>query len=137
MRRPLLLLLALSAGACGGSSSYAERADAICRDREHAVAAIPAPRNPAEQAAAFERTLAAERREAKRLRALDPPSGQEREAAALTRAVDRVADAAERLRVAELTADSESAQGALFQGRRAAADVHRQALALGLKVCGT
>jgi hypothetical protein len=70
------------------------------------------------------------------LRALDPPSGQEGEAAALTQAIERVADAAERLRVAKLTADSESAQGAVFQGRQAAADVHRHALALGLKVCG-
>ena len=137
MRRSLVLLLLLGAAGCGGSTSYAERADSICSDRVREVAALPAPRTPDEQAAVYERTLAAERRQAERLRSLDPPRGHEREAEALARAVERVADAAERLRLAELSADSESAQGALFQGRRAAADVGRYARALGLKVCGS
>jgi hypothetical protein len=138
VRRTLLLLpLVLGAAACGGGSSpYAERADAVCRDRVKEVATIATPRTSAEQTAAYELRLAAERREAARLRTIRPPHGHEQEAAALAGAVERVVDAAERLRVAELTADSESAQGALFEGRRAAADVRRYARALGLEFCG-
>jgi hypothetical protein len=56
--------------------------------------------------------------------------------AALVGALTAVADAGERLRVAGLSGDSESAQCAVFQGRKAAADFARQARALGLRVCG-
>jgi hypothetical protein len=131
-----LLLLVLAAAGCGGSTSYAEQADAICRERAKTVAALPTPRTLDEQASVFGRGLAAERREVARLKSLDPPAGKEREAAALVRAVQRVVAAAEQLRVAGLSSDSESAQGALYQGKQAAEEVRRHARALGLKACG-
>ena len=134
-RLVLAAAVAVLAG-CGGSRSYVDRADAICRDRAQAVAALRAPRSPVEQEAAYERLVALEQREAARLAKLAPPSGRKAEAGALVAALTAVAEAGERLRVAGLSGDSESAQGAVFRGRKAAAAFARHAQALGLKVCG-
>jgi hypothetical protein len=136
LRAVWLVPVAALLAACGGASSYARRADAVCGERAKAIAALSAPRSPAEQAAAYDRLLRVERLEVASLRALAPPRGHEADAAALVRALATVADAADRLRVASLSGDSEGAQGALFLGRRAAREAAAHARALGLRVCG-
>jgi hypothetical protein len=128
--------LAAALAGCGGSSvGFAERADRICRERERATAALPAPATPALAATRFERQLAIDGRELHGLAALDAPRGREHALAGLVAEIRSELDAGESLRVASLSGDTESAQGAYARGRASARRAHRYAVQLGLRVC--
>lgn len=129
-------LVGLAAGCGGHGSSFATRADGICERQEAAIAALPAERTPDKLAAMFDRRVALAEQEAARLRKLPAPEGLEEPADSLVRAIAAEIAAAKRLRVASLIGDSESIQGALYQGRRALARARAAARRLGLGVCG-
>jgi hypothetical protein len=128
---------ALTLASCGGSSaSFAERADRICLTRERATAALQAPRSPAQAFAVFLHQQRLVEAEADALAALDPPGGEDRILAALAAHVRKELAAADRLRTASLSGDTEMAQGAYAQGRKAARQAHADARRLGLEICG-
>jgi hypothetical protein len=121
---------------CGGSSAgFAARADAICLKRQRATAALAAPGNPDEALAVWERYVRLAETELRELGALRPPAGGEATLRGLIAEIREQLAAAGRLRIASLTSDIEAAQGAFYQGRKAARRARRLALRLGLKVC--
>ena len=127
-----VLVIAVAVAGCSSKrASYAERADAVCAREQRAIARLPA----ALSAGVFERRLAIGRRELTELRALGPPAERARDARRFLGAMQREVEAAEQLRVASLTSDSESAQGAIYQGRQAAGLARLSAQSLGLHVC--
>ena len=97
-----------------------QRADAICTRASHRLTA----------ADAFDRRQQIVRREIVDLRALGHRADK------LARALDRELFAQRLLRIASFSGDSEEAQSAIFQGRKAVRDARRAAAALGLRVCG-
>jgi len=136
--RVLVLPLALLAVACGGSSgpSFSQRADSICRREITALRALPTPRTFAELRSAYDRRHAIIREEIALLAGLDPPNRLHASLRGLVEAIQNEVVAAEDLRVASLSGDIESAQGAGYRGKRAAAEAFRFSRHLGLRTCG-
>ncbi len=126
----------MTAGCGGHGRSFVERADGICARREAAISALSQARTPAAFARLFERRARLAKLEASELQALEAPDGMEAAAGSLVDAIDGEIAAAERLRVASLIGDSESIQGALYQGRQALRRARGAAARLGLGICG-
>jgi hypothetical protein len=72
-RAPYLLLLVALAAACGGSKSYAAKADSICKKFTKETSALGRPTNITELAAVADKTLPLLDQAAKELAALQPP----------------------------------------------------------------
>ena len=125
-------------GACGGHAGpgFAARADAICREQNRQLAALPSASTFALRRDNYDRGVAIVRRALRELERLDPPDALAPSLHGLIAAVDDELTAAEELRVASLSSDVESVQGGMFRLRKAARRALRQAHRLGLAACG-
>ena len=112
------------------------RADAICREQNRQLAALPSAATLAARQDNYDRSVAIVRRALRELGRLDPPDALAPSLHGLIAAVDDELTAAEELRVASLSSDVESVQGAMFRRGKAARRALRQARRLGLAVCG-
>ena len=75
-RAPYVLLLVGLVAACGGSKSYADRADSICKKFSKQTSALGSPTNINELASVADKTLPLLDQAAKELAALQPPPGK-------------------------------------------------------------
>lgn len=79
-RAPVLLVVVALAAACGGSASYASKADAICKKFTKQTSALGRPANVTELASVATKTLPLLDQAARELAALQPPAGQKTKA---------------------------------------------------------
>jgi hypothetical protein len=79
-RAPVLLLVVVLAAACGGSKSYASKADAICKKFTKQTMGLGQPTNITELASVADKTLPLLDQAANQLAALQPPADQKAEA---------------------------------------------------------
>jgi hypothetical protein len=79
-RAPFLLLVVALAAACGGSKSYASKADTICKKFTKQTSALGRPTDMMELASVADKTLPLLDQAAKQLAALQPPPDKRAEA---------------------------------------------------------
>jgi hypothetical protein len=79
-RAPFLLLVVALAAGCGGSKSYASKADAICKKFTKQTSALGRPANVTELASVADKTLPLLDQAAKQLATLQPPPDKKPEA---------------------------------------------------------
>jgi hypothetical protein len=134
-RAPLLLFVIALVAGCGGSKSYAERADDICKKYAKETRALGNPSNMAELATIADKTLPILDSAAKELAALQPP--QDKKAAVdrwLTQFATLRADLSE-IRDKAKAGDTKGMTATALKAQQDNAKANELGTRLGFKVC--
>jgi hypothetical protein len=131
---PLVLAVVLLAG-CGGSESYASKADAICQKVKQKTNALSRPATLADLATLSDQVLPLLQDARRELHALRPPAGQQAKANAWLAEFDVTIDDVKKIRDRARAGDAAGVRAVATPALRHDRQANALAAQLGMKVC--
>jgi hypothetical protein len=131
---PLVLAVVLLAG-CGGSESYASKADAICRKYKQRTNALARPTTLADLAKVSDRVLPLLQDARRELHSLRPPAGQQATANAWLAKFDVTIEDVKKIRDKARAGDAAGVRAAATPALKHDQRANELAAQLGMKVC--